>query len=74
MKVSELIKDLQQFNPDDEITACSFLCKEDYELFYNDEKKVSLSKWKKLVKLLDIDEGYWEYHNANLEEVIWKIK
>jgi hypothetical protein len=73
MKVSELIQDLQQFNPDEEITVCSFLCKEDYELFYNDEEPISLSTWEAIVKKLDTHEGYWSYYQANLGEVIAQI-
>jgi hypothetical protein len=71
MKVSEIIKDLQDnFKLDEEVTVYSVFSKKDFELFYNDERPIDLEQWVKIATIMDTHEDYWEYHHANISEVM----
>ena len=74
MKVSEVIKDLQDnFKPDDEVTIYSIFGKEDSELFFNDERPIPLEQWVKIATIMDTHEDYWKYHQANIDEVMMSV-
>ena len=74
MKVSKIIKDLQDnFKPNQEVTVYSVFAKEDFELFFNDERPITLKQWAKIVKIMDTHEEYWEFHHANISEVMTSV-
>jgi len=71
MKVSEIIKDLQDnFDLDEEVTVYSVFSKKDFEDNFNDERPITIEEWIKIATIMDTHEEYWEYHFANVTEVM----
>ena len=73
MKVSTVIKQLQDLNPEEEIVI-NWFNRSTFEDFYNDEEPISDDQWASLMVHFDKADQYWASNHYAIEEEVglWK--